>query len=113
MKEARQEAPRPRGRALRTVGTFALGAAAGGIIALLFAPASGKVTRKRIGMKVKALQKAATVKLTQAQRVLARKAVGLRDVAAERIHNAQEWVVDHMPTNGHAKRPSRRTAYHA
>lgn len=112
MKEARQEA-RPRGQALRTVGTFALGAATGGIIALLFAPASGKVTRKRIGMKVKALQRAAATKLTQAQRVLARRAEGLRDVAAERIHDAREWVVDHMPTNGHAKRQTRRPAYRA
>ena len=91
---------RPQGKQIgQAVGLFALGAAVGSIAALLYAPASGKETRRRIGMKMRALKQ---------------KTNQLREVATERINGAREWFVDHLPNNGHAKRPLRRhTVRHA
>jgi len=90
---------KPQGRQFgRTVGVFALGAAAGSILALLYAPASGKETRKQIKMRMRALKQ---------------QTVQLRNEATERINGARQWVVEHLP-NGHAKRPLRRqTMRHA
>ena len=44
-------------RAGQNLGLFTLGATAGSILALLCAPASGRVTRKRIGMKFRSLER--------------------------------------------------------
>ena len=74
-----------RGGLAKALGTFALGAAAGSIVALLYAPASGTVTRKRLKMKFKAVQKSA---------------IELRNTAAKRIGDARQWVTAHMPANG-------------
>ncbi|MBI2884864.1 MAG: YtxH domain-containing protein [Candidatus Omnitrophica bacterium] len=90
-------------RTVQTLGVFALGAAAGSIAALLFAPASGKVTRKRIAMKLRSVRSAAARQVGQAQKVLARKAGDLQKAAGKRLGHAREWMVNRM--NGHAKRP--------
>ena len=80
MKEYRRS-----GGIVRTLGAFTLGAAAGSIVALLFAPASGQATRRRIGLQLRMLQRTAT-------RQLGRK-----------ITTARQWVVEHV-TNGHGRR---------
>lgn len=89
---------RQRGGVGRTVGIFALGAAAGSLLALLFAPASGKETRKRIQLKVRELQQATAT---------------LQRAATKKIKTARAWVMDHMPNNGHVRRPARHGAVHA
>lgn len=110
MKELRYaKAPR-RGGVVRTIGVFSLGAATGSVVALLFAPAAGKVTRKRIALKIKAARKTTVRRIGQASRVLARKAARLRVAATERIQNARQWVGHTMNGNGNGKR---RIAHHA
>ena len=89
----------------QTVGTFALGAAAGSIIALLFAPASGRVTRRRISLKVRAMRRQAIVQVARTQKLLARKADYLREATSEKLHDAKEWVADRfVHGNGHERR---------
>ena len=87
-----KEQARARGGVRRTVGAFALGTAIGGIVALLFAPCSGRETRRQIRLKTQALR---------------RNAEELRETAAERFAVARTWVLNHVP-NGHAKRLPRR-----
>lgn len=108
MKEVREQ-PRQYGRG-RIVGAFVLGATAGSVLALLFAPASGRVTRKRIGMKLRSFQRETSRRLGHAQRLLARKAETLRDAAGEGISHAREWVAGHVAANGHERRSTRRRA---
>lgn len=86
----------------KTVVAFALGATIGSIVALLYAPASGKVTRQRLAMKARDARRAAQRKLIQARRVLAHRAEEVRE-------NATEWIQERMQ-NGHA-RPRRRPAH--
>ena len=95
MKEIRR-----RGGALRSVFTFALGAAAGSIVALLYAPASGKITRRRLAMRARNLQRAAARRLGQTQRALVSKAAGVREAATE-------WIAEHVP-HGNGRQPIRR-----
>ena len=84
----------------RTVAAFALGATAGSLIALLYAPASGKVTRRRLAMKARNLQRTAIRRLGQTQRAFAMK--------AERVRAATtEWVAAHVP-HGNGRHPIRR-----
>ncbi|MBI4343064.1 MAG: YtxH domain-containing protein [Candidatus Omnitrophica bacterium] len=78
MKEIRR-----RGGALRTAGIFALGAAVGSVIALLYAPASGQVTRKRLVMRARNLKRAALRRLGQTGRALTTRAARVRDAATE------------------------------
>ena len=93
-----REQYRARGGARRTIGVFALGTAVGGIVALLFAPASGRETRRQIRVKINALK---------------RNADELRETAAEKFSVARSWVMNHVP-NGHAKHlPRRRHAANA
>lgn len=100
----RQQQPRRRGGAFRTFAAFGLGAAAGSIIALLYAPASGKVTRRKLAMRAQALRKNAVRRIGQTQKVLAGKAIEVREAATE-------WLAEHMPnTNGNGHR---RVAHHA
>ena len=106
---------RPVGGFLRAFGFFALGAATGGIFALLYAPASGRVTRRRIGLRLRAVQRTTIRQIGQARKVLARKAVYLREAATERLADAGQWVAGHV-TNGHsnARRQARqRVAHHS
>ena len=72
-----------------TLGTI-LGAAVGSIAALLYAPASGEMTRRRLGRKVRELRRTAARRIGQTQRVLARKAEDVREAAAG-------WITEHMP----------------
>jgi gas vesicle protein len=95
---------RRRGGALRTVAAFGLGAAVGSIIALLYAPASGKVTRRRLVLKVRTMRRTAIRKLGDTQRALATGAVRVRDAASG-------WISDRM--NGKAHPIRHRTARHA
>lgn len=111
MKEVREMVRRP-GRG-RIVGAFALGAAAGSILALLYAPASGRVTRKRIGMKLRSFQRETSRRFGRAQKLLVRKAETLRDAAGERINHARQWVVGHVASNGQERRSRRRALRHA
>ena len=91
-----------RGRKGQTITAFALGAALGGIAALLFAPASGAVTRKRLLLKAKNVRRTMGRKIQLAQRVVTDRAVEARDAATE-------WITDHV-SNGHGRRPMRRHA---
>ena len=98
MKEQRR-----RGGAFQTVTAFGLGAAMGSIIALLYAPASGRVTRRRLTLRAQNLRKAAVRRIGQTQKVLACKAGEVREAAGT-------WIAAHMPhTNGNG----RRVAHHA
>ena len=100
MKENRQ-----RGTGLRTFVAFALGATVGSIVALLYAPASGQVTRRRLAMKARTLQRAALRRLGETQRALATKAESVREAAAE-------WIGDHVP-HGNGRHTARRPIRHA
>ena len=102
------------GRRLRVIGAFGLGAALGSIIALLFAPASGRVTRRRLILRVQALRRNAGRGLNRAQRVLAKKAEHVRDMATETFGHARDWVTTQM-NNGTAHRriARHRTLRHA
>ena len=105
MKESRQE-NRQRGGGLRTFLAFAIGATVGSVVALLYAPASGQVTRKRLALKARSLQRAALRRLGQTQRELATRAERVREAAAE-------WITDHVP-HGNGRHPIRhRTIRHA
>ena len=97
---------RRRGGAFRTAAAFSFGAAAGSILALLYAPASGQVTRRRLGTKARQLQRNAIRKLGRTQRVLATKAEHVREAATE-------WITEHVP-HGNGKHPIRhRVVRHA
>ena len=88
---------RRRGGALRSVVTFALGAAAGSIVALLYAPASGRVTRRQLAMRVSAMKRDAAKRLNRTQRQLALRAENVREAATE-------WIAEHVPhRNGNGR----------
>ncbi len=97
---------------VKTAGVFALGAAAGSAVALLTAPASGKVTRKRIGIKIRSLKNATGRQLKQAKKLLSRKADDLRGAAAEKFGHTREWLSERIATNGNGKH-ARRVAAHS
>lgn len=90
MKEQRR-----RGGAFRTVAAFGLGAAVGSITALLYAPASGAVTRRRLALRARTLQRAAARRLGQTRQILVHKAEDVKEAATE-------WIAEHIPhhTNG-------------
>lgn len=75
---------------LQATASFVLGAVTGGIVALLYAPTSGQVTRRRLLMKARGLQRTAVQRLGRAQRALATKAERVREAAAG-------WVTDRFP----------------
>ena len=83
---------RPKSGIARIAAAFTVGATAGSLLALLFAPASGRVTRQRVAMKLREVQRAASGKLGKG------------------ITQARSWVLDHI-SNGHARRPVR--SHHA
>ena len=104
MKEIRR-----RGGALRTAGVFALGAALGSVIALLYAPASGEVTRRRLVLKARNMRKAVVRRLGQTGRAITTRATVVRDAAGE-------WFAEHMgQRNGHrnGRTPRRHQIRHA
>jgi gas vesicle protein len=108
------EKNRRRGGAFRTAGAFAMGAAIGSVISLLYAPTSGEIARRRLAMKARGLKKAAKRRLGQTQRALVLRAGQVRETA-------REWINDQVTqVNGHAVRhrngrhqPVRRTLRHA
>ena len=103
-----------RGRRVgQTIGTFALGAAAGSIVALCFAPASGQVTRQRIARKIRVLGQEAGRRLGRTRKLLTRKAENLREATAEQLLHAREWVADHVVTGNGRHATRRRVARHA
>ncbi|MBI4313945.1 MAG: YtxH domain-containing protein [Candidatus Omnitrophica bacterium] len=95
----------------KAAGAFALGAAAGSIITLLSAPASGKVMRRRIGLKMRAVRNDAARKVALARKQLAKKAGVLRDAAAQRLGHTREWLVERV-TSGNGKHPAHHRAAH-
>lgn len=84
------------GRLGRNAGLFALGAAAGSVLALLFAPASGSVTRKRIGYKIRGMGRSTVRQLSRTQRVLAKKAGALKNAASEKLEDTREWLLERV-----------------
>ena len=95
----KEELPR-RGGTLRTIVAFSLGATIGSIAALLYAPASGEVTRRRLALKVRNMQRSAARQLGQTQRAFAKRAGQVREAASE-------WIAEHMP-QGNGRHPLRR-----
>ena len=93
----------------QTVRTFTLGLGLGGALAVLFAPASGRVTRRRLGSRVNELQRLAGRRFNRTRKDLLRTASNLGEVAAEKIHDAREWVTDRV-ANGYTARHGRRRA---
>lgn len=89
-----------RGGLGRTVATFTIGATVGSILALLFAPASGRVTRQRLAQGVRKLQRVGLRKLGQTRRLIATRVGYAKDAATE-------WIHTHV-TNG--KQPVRHRA---
>jgi gas vesicle protein len=81
-------------RFVQTAGTLALGAAVGSIAALLFAPASGRVTRQQIARRLRTLRRQTTRELGQ------------------RIRYAKTWVAEHV-TNGNGRRVHHSSFHHA
>ena len=93
---------RQRGGRLRSFLAFTIGATVGSVAALLYAPASGKVTRKRLAMKAHALQRATLRRIGQTQRELATKAERVREAA-------HGWITNHVP-HGNGRHPIRHRA---
>ena len=96
----------------KAFGAFVLGAAAGSAVALLFAPASGRITRRRIAMKFKAVGRSTSRQLQLARKVLVRKATYLRSAAAEKLGDTRQWLAQQVSNNGRRPLP-RRAVHHA
>ena len=79
----------PRGGRGLALAAFALGATAGSMLALLFAPASGRVTRKRLAQSVCKFQRVGLRKIGQATHVLAAKVGDAKEAATE-------WISEHV-----------------
>ena len=79
----------PRGGKGLALAAFALGATAGSILALLFAPASGRVTRKRLAQGVHKFQRVGLRKLGQTSHLIAKKVGYVKDAATE-------WISEHV-----------------
>ncbi len=74
---------------------FAVGATAGSLIALLFAPVPGKVTRKRLAMRLRTAQRSAA------------------DRMEEGLTQAREWLVERVADGNGRHHPRHRVARHA
>ena len=94
-----------RSRTIQTAAAFTLGAALGSLMALLYAPASGKMTRRRLALKVRYFQKRAVRQLGQTKRILVRKADNVREAATG-------WISEHLP-HGNGRQAPRRIVRHA
>ena len=93
-------------------GTFTLGAVLGSLISLLYAPASGRVIRKRIGMKFRVLGQSTAKQIKQTKKLLAKKASLLREATTEKLGHTRDWLVERV-SNGNGRRPhSRRIVRH-
>ena len=85
----------------QSVGLFSLGAAIGSASAILFAPASGKMMRKRLGNQ-----------LRQTRKQLLKKTDLLREAAIEKIGDTRQWILQHAQ-NGNGKHSVRRLVHRA
>lgn len=90
----------------RTLGALTLGATAGSVLALLLAPGSGQATRRRIGRRVLAWERASARQWRQARRMLARRAGGWREAAVEKVGQTREWL-NERAANHNGRRPVR------
>jgi len=88
------------------VAAFAFGATAGSIIALLYAPASGAITRRRLAMRTRNLQRTALRRLGRTQRALVTRAEQVKDAATE-------WIAEHVPHGNGRHIVRRREVRHA
>lgn len=96
----------------QVAGAFALGATAGSVAALLLAPTSGKISRKRLASKFRTMGRSATRGLQQSQKLLAKKAVLLKDAAVERLGETREWLMERIPNGNGKHHPVPRRAAH-
>lgn len=96
----------------RQLGILTLGATAGSVLALLYAPASGKVTRRRIEMQLRTLGRSTGKRLYKAKRMLAKKAKKIRLAATEKLNDTREWLVERAAGNGKPHPLPRRVAHH-
>ena len=100
----------------QAAGAFALGATAGSAAALLFAPASGRATRKKIAMKLRSLERSTARKLQHTQQMLAKKAGNLKEAAVEKLGDTREWLLERISNaNGSKNHRSvpRRVVHHS
>lgn len=88
---------RRRGGMFRGLATFAAGATIGTLTSLLYAPASGQVTRKRLANKLRNLGRVTGRRLGQTRRAL--------QVQARQVKiAAREWLQERVPhTNGRSQ----------
>ena len=98
---------------VRDLGLFAVGATAGSVAALFYAPASGRVIRKRIALKFRSLERSTARGLNRTRKVLLRKVGDLREAAEEKLGHTREWLREHAVTNGRRPLHERRLAHHA
>ena len=85
---------------LQSATAFTLGATLGSLFTLLYAPTSGSVTRRRISLKVRQLERTAARRIGVTRRNLSRRAAEVR-------HAAEGWIAKYgSPVDGRS--PSRR-----
>lgn len=86
----------------RTAGAVAIGAAAGSLFALLWAPRSGRSTRRQLGLHARSLRRAAARQAGQTRRLLSREATSLCDATTASLSDARTWMTAHLNNdNGH------------
>ena len=93
----------------RKAGWFALGATAGSAVALLYAPQSGRATRKQIALKFRSLERSAARGLNRTRKSLLRKVGNIREAAEEKWGQLRERAF----MNGKHPARERRLAHHA
>lgn len=93
----------------KTAGAFALGATAGSVAALLLAPNSGKVIRRKLGMSFRSLKSSSVRQMKQAKKLLLKKADYFKGVASEKLGATRQWLV-HKVSNSNHKNAVRRRA---
>ncbi len=95
----------------QAAGVFALGATAGSAAALLLAPASGRISRKKLASKFRSMGRTAARGLQQSKKLLTKKAGVLKEAAVERIGDTREWLMERIPNgNGRHHTTPRRAA---
>ncbi len=84
---------RRRSGVLQTIAAFCLGTVAGSIVTLLYAPTSGRVIRRRLALRARAIQRETLRRVGRTGRVLVNKAGTVRNAAGK-------WISHHLPRNG-------------
>ena len=98
-----------------TAGGLFVGTALGGLLGLLYAPASGRVTRKKIGLQFRSWERNTARQLNHTKKLLVKKAGNLREAAAEKLGDTREWLVERVASGNGKHHPSlsRRIFHHA